>query len=128
MIEVGKTAQITAKVLPEDAEDGQISYESLKPEIAEVDASGKVTAKKAGEAEIKVKAGAIEKTVKITVKEKPAPGPGPTPGPGPSPNPNPNPGVNPSPGSGENPKDKDKNDNKDGKMIEIGRASCRERV
>lgn len=115
LIEVGKTAQITAKVLPEDAEDGQISYESLKPEIAEVDASGKVTAKKAGEAEIKVKAGAIEKTVKITVKEKPAPGPGPTPGPGPSPNPNPNPGVNPSPGSGENPKDKDKNDNKDGK-------------
>lgn len=44
-VEKGKQYQIVARVLPEDADDQGLVYESMYPHIAEVDANGLVTAK-----------------------------------------------------------------------------------
>ena len=51
---VGGNETLTATVLPEDATNQNVTWKSDKPEIATVDANGKVTAVKVGEATITV--------------------------------------------------------------------------
>lgn len=53
-LKVGASQTLTATVAPENATDKKVSWVSSKPEIAEVDESGKVTAKAAGTAKITV--------------------------------------------------------------------------
>lgn len=74
-MEVGETYQIKATVLPEEAENKELSYVSSDGTVAEVDGAGVVTAKKAGKAEITVstangKAAKLELTVE-EAKEPP---------------------------------------------------------
>ena len=67
---VGGNETLTATVLPEDATNQNVTWKSDKPEIATVDANGKVTGVKAGEATITVTTedGAKTATCKVTVK------------------------------------------------------------
>ena len=67
---VGGNETLTATVLPEDATNQNVTWKSDKPEIATVDANGKVTAVKAGEATITVTTedGGKTATCKVTVK------------------------------------------------------------
>lgn len=67
---VGGNETLTATVLPEDATNQNVTWKSDKPEIATVDAAGKVTAVKAGEATITVTTedGGKTATCKVTVK------------------------------------------------------------
>ena len=62
---------LTATVLPEDATNQNVTWKSDKPEIATVDANGKVTGVKAGEATITVTTedGGKTATCKVTVPE-----------------------------------------------------------
>ena len=66
---VGGNETLTATVLPEDATNQNVTWKSDKPEIASVDANGKVTGVKAGEATITVitEDGAKTATCKVTV-------------------------------------------------------------
>ena len=66
---VGGNETLTATVLPEDATNQNVTWKSDKPEIASVDANGKVTGVKAGEATITVTTedGAKTATCKVTV-------------------------------------------------------------
>ena len=68
---VGDNETLTATVLPEDATNQKVTWKSDKPEIASVDANGKVTAVKAGEATITVTTedGGKTATCKVTVSE-----------------------------------------------------------
>ena len=70
-IQVGGTETLTATVLPEDATNQNVTWKSDKPEIATVDANGKVTGVKAGEATITVTTedGGKTATCKATVPE-----------------------------------------------------------
>ena len=70
-IQVGGTETLTATVLPEDATNQNVTWKSDKPEIATVDANGKVTGVKAGEATITVTTedGGKTATCKVTVPE-----------------------------------------------------------
>ena len=64
-------AQIQAVVSNEDATDKTLTYTSSNPEVAVVDENGKVTAVKAGEAEITIHANGarnVEKKIAICVK------------------------------------------------------------
>lgn len=71
---VGETAQITASVLPANATDKNLTYASSDENVAAVDQTGKVTAKKAGMADITVTAaGGKNAKVSITVKDKEIP-------------------------------------------------------
>ena len=65
------TETLTATVLPEDATNQNVTWKSDKPEIATVDANGKVTGVKAGEATITVTTedGSKTATCKVTVSE-----------------------------------------------------------
>lgn len=67
---VGGNETLTATVLPEGATNQNVTWKSDKPEIATVDANGKVTAVKAGEATITVTTedGGKTATCKVTVK------------------------------------------------------------
>ena len=67
---VGGNETLTATVLPEDATNQNVTWKSDKPEIATVDANGKVTGVKAGEATITVTTedGSKTATCKVTVK------------------------------------------------------------
>ena len=56
-IQVGGTETLTATVSPKDAANKKVTWKSDKPEIATVDANGKVTAVKVGEATITVSSG-----------------------------------------------------------------------
>lgn len=49
---IGQTFTLTATVVPENAADKSISWTSSAPDIAEVDANGKIFAKSKGQAEI----------------------------------------------------------------------------
>ena len=71
-IQVGGTETLTATVLPEDATNQNVTWKSDKPEIATVDANGKVTGVKAGEATITVTTedGGKTATCKVTVSDK----------------------------------------------------------
>lgn len=66
----GGNETLTATVLPEDATNQNVTWKSDKPEIATVDANGKVTAVKVGEATITVTTedGGKTATCKVTVK------------------------------------------------------------
>ena len=65
----GESEVLTATVKPSDATDKSLTWYSSDKSIATVE-DGKVTANKAGEATITVKAGAIEKACKVTVSAK----------------------------------------------------------
>ena len=63
----GKSFTINPKLTPSGAE-AKITYSSSNKKVATVDAKGKVTAKKAGKANITVKAGKVTRTCVVTVK------------------------------------------------------------
>ncbi|MDT2829785.1 Ig-like domain-containing protein [Vagococcus carniphilus] len=65
---VGKTEKVTATVTPESEKD-KLSWTSSNEEIATVAKDGTITAKKAGEVDIKASIGKVVSTVKVTVKE-----------------------------------------------------------
>ena len=69
---LGGNETLTATILPEDATNQKVSWKSDKPEIASVDANGKVTGVKAGEATITVTTedGGKTATCKVTVSDK----------------------------------------------------------
>ncbi|MBQ9437477.1 MAG: Ig-like domain-containing protein, partial [Lachnospiraceae bacterium] len=74
-LDMGGTATLKAEVTPENAENKKVLWTSDKPDIAEVDANGKITAKAAGEAKITAKAEAAETvTAECTVTVKAAGG------------------------------------------------------
>lgn len=69
---VGASETLAATVSPKDAANKNVSWKSDKPEIAAVDANGKVTGVKAGEATITVTTedGGKTATCKVTVSDK----------------------------------------------------------
>ena len=69
---VGDSYQIHATVTPNNATDKTLIYTSQNPEIASVDANGKVHALKAGSTEIIVtnKNASVSATLKLTVSDK----------------------------------------------------------
>lgn len=81
-LEVGETQQLSATVAPANATDKSVSYASKAQGVASVNASGLVTAKVAGEAEIVVTTtdGSKKDTCVVTVVE-PEPEPEPEPDP-----------------------------------------------
>ena len=93
-LEVGATANLTAKVAPDNATDKTVTWSSDKTSVATVDDNGKVTAVAAGTASITVKTKDGEKTATCTVTvTEPAPDPEPTPTPDPEPTPTPAPST-----------------------------------
>ena len=66
-LEEEKTEQLTATVTPTNATNKKVTWSSDKPDIASVDATGKVTAHKVGEAVITVKTEDGGKTASCTV-------------------------------------------------------------
>ena len=72
VLSVGENLQLTATVLPENAQNKEIQYTSADNSIAQVDASGKVTAKKEGTVKITATSKGnpdISATCQITVKK-----------------------------------------------------------
>jgi uncharacterized protein YjdB len=67
-LEVGQTATLVATVKPDNATDKTITWSSSDDGIATVDATGKVTAIKTGEATITAKSGEKSAECKVTVK------------------------------------------------------------
>ena len=67
---VGETLKITATVLPEDAIDKTLTWESTDTSVATVDAEGNVAAVGIGGADINVSHGTVVATCKITVQKK----------------------------------------------------------
>ena len=69
---VGGNETLTATVLPEDATNQNVTWKSDKPEIATVDANGKVTGVKVGEATITVTTqdGGKTATCRVTVSDR----------------------------------------------------------
>ena len=65
---VGTSQILLVSVIPADASDKTISYTSLTPEIASVNALGRVTALTAGTAIIQVSAGAVTRSVSIRIE------------------------------------------------------------
>ena len=70
-MEEGAEVQLSATVTPEDADDQSVTWESDTPAVATVDETGKVTAVKAGTAEIKVTTteGGYMATCSVTVEK-----------------------------------------------------------
>ena len=66
-LEVGQTLSLDAQISPENATDHVVSWHSDKPEIAEVSASGKVTAKAPGTAVITVTTADGKKTASCII-------------------------------------------------------------
>ncbi|WP_242502866.1 Ig-like domain-containing protein [Bifidobacterium pseudolongum] len=64
---VGSTRKLSATVAPANATDRAVSWKSSNTSVATVDASGKVTAVKAGTATITATAGGKSASVKVTV-------------------------------------------------------------
>ena len=62
-----ETAQLTATVLPDNADDKTVTWTTSDPAIATVSENGLVTAVAEGQATITAKAGAIEATCQVTV-------------------------------------------------------------
>ena len=67
----GDTAQLAAKITPQNATNPDITYTSSNFDIVSVDASGKVEALKAGEAVVTVTAGGKSDSVNIVVMPAP---------------------------------------------------------
>ncbi len=72
---VGKSYQLVATILPDDAYDKTVQWKSSDNSVATVDDNGKVTAVKVGNATITATAAADDKTAKceVTVSEKQMP-------------------------------------------------------
>ena len=70
-LNIGASETLAATVSPKDAANKKVSWKSDKPEIAAVDANGKVTGVKAGEATITVTTedGGKTASCKVTVKD-----------------------------------------------------------
>ncbi len=66
-LKVGETVTLSATVLPENATDKTVTWSSSNVAVATVDANGKVTAVKVGEAVITVSCGSVKATCQITV-------------------------------------------------------------
>lgn len=66
-MELDETAQLTATVLPEDAENKEVSWSSSDSKIATVDANGLVTAVAAGKATVTASCGNITADCAVTV-------------------------------------------------------------
>lgn len=66
----GESEILNATILPEDATDKSVSWESSDKNIATVDGEGRVTAIKQGEALITAKAGDKTVSCKVTVQKK----------------------------------------------------------
>lgn len=66
-IENGESETLTATVLPSNATDKTVTWTSSKPAVAEVSATGVVTAKSEGEAVITAKSGSKTATCNVTV-------------------------------------------------------------
>lgn len=64
---IGNTVVLQAAVTPEDADYGSLEWKSSNPEVAVVDATGRVTAVSEGVAEISAVAGGIEGVCQINV-------------------------------------------------------------
>ena len=71
-LEVGATLQLTAEVQPNNATNKDLEWSSDKPDFADVDQNGLVTAKAEGVAVITVKTkdGGFTKTCEVTVRKK----------------------------------------------------------
>ena len=68
-LEIGKTKQLTVKVMPENATNQKVSWSSRDRDVASIDASGMVTAKKKGTAKIEsvTEDGGKKASVTVTV-------------------------------------------------------------
>ena len=71
-LKVGKTVELTATVMPEDATDKTITWASSDEAVATVDAEGKVTAVALGEATITATCGEVSTYCTVTVVATPA--------------------------------------------------------
>lgn len=69
-MEVGETAQLTATVTPEDAENKEVIWTSSNEKVATVDETGLVTAIAVGEASIVAACGNIKTDCPVTVSGK----------------------------------------------------------
>lgn len=67
-VNIGEATELTAEVMPENA-TGEVKWTSLSPEIATVDANGKVTGHQAGEVEIQAEIDGLKEKVKVSVKD-----------------------------------------------------------
>lgn len=67
-LEVGKTMTLSATVIPSDATDSTVTYQSSDEKIATVSSSGEVKGIAEGNVTITVSAGAISKKVELKVK------------------------------------------------------------
>lgn len=72
-LQEGSSKTIQPKLSPDKFSDLKVTYKMKDKKIASVDSKGKITAKKAGETELVIRAGGCEKTVKITVYQYVAP-------------------------------------------------------
>ena len=72
-LEEGQNEKLTATIAPANAANKKVTWSSDKPDIASVDASGKVTANKVGEAVVTVKTedGGKTASCKVNVTAKP---------------------------------------------------------
>ena len=71
IVQKGQTVKINATVLPEDANNKKIIYESQNPDIAHVDEDGNILGKEVGETKLAIETqeNKIQKTVNIQVVE-----------------------------------------------------------
>lgn len=88
-LEVGDDFQLLASVLPEDATDKRVTWDSDDESVATVDDKGLVKAVKVGKAKISVftQDGDFTKVCEVTVGNTSVPDPGPSPEPEPEPDP-----------------------------------------
>ena len=72
-IMVGTSTTWTASADPAGAAFGKVTWTSGNPGVATVDANGRITARKAGQAHISASYGSVKKTVLLTVTPLPTP-------------------------------------------------------
>ena len=73
VLKVGKTASLTAEVLPRDADKKELIWTSSNEEVAQVSSKGKITARKKGEAvvtAVSTDGSQIAASCKVVVREK----------------------------------------------------------
>ncbi len=65
---IGETTKVVASVLPSNATNKNIVYESSKPNVASIDSTGKITGKASGTTTITIKSSDGEKTASYNVQ------------------------------------------------------------